>query len=99
VPWIPRPFCPDHPDSEIQWFEASGRGVIYSYTRVEKGEGAFAAATPYVLAYVELDEGPRILTNIVGDNEDVHIGQAVTAVFDQRPANGAILRFRASRAT
>jgi uncharacterized OB-fold protein len=81
-------------DATVQWFEASGRGVVYSFTRVHKGEGAFADVPPYVLAYVELDEGPRVLTNIIGAVDDIHIGQAVEAVFDQRAAAGAILRFR-----
>jgi uncharacterized protein len=49
---------------------------------------------PYVLAYVDLDEGPRVLTNVVGvDVEGVAVGQAVRAVFDPAGDDDAILRF------
>ena len=55
--WIPRPFCPVHMDTTTEWLEVSGRGVVYSYTRVERGNGAFAGCAPYTLEYVELAEG------------------------------------------
>jgi uncharacterized OB-fold protein len=61
----------------------SGRGTIYSFTVIRKGAGPFRDAAPYVLAYVELEEGPRMQTNIVGvDPETVHVGQAVEVVFE-----------------
>lgn len=75
--------------------EASGRGTIYSCTTVRRAPPkAYAEAVPYVLAYVELEEGPRVLTNIQTDDPDsVVIGQAVEAVFD--PAGEVALpRFR-----
>ena len=46
-----------------------------------------------VLAYVDLDDGPRVLTNMVGPSEQVAIGLKVEAVFE-RDLDGAILRFR-----
>ena len=50
---------------------------------------------PYVLAYVELSEGPRMLTNIVGcDPDQVQVGSAVSVVFDGAGDAGAIPRFR-----
>jgi uncharacterized OB-fold protein len=93
--WIPRPYCPVDL-SPTRWVEASGRGVVYSHTTVHKGERSYAKRPPFVLAYVELDEGPRIMTNIVGcDPEAVVVGMPVTAVFD--PVEGgegiAIPRF------
>jgi uncharacterized protein len=65
VIWYPRAFCPECAGLRTEWFEASGRGRIYSYTVNHRGEGAYQGQPPFVLAYVELDEGPRMMTNIV----------------------------------
>jgi uncharacterized OB-fold protein len=98
VIWYPRHLCPACGSSEVSWFEASGRGTVYSYTVVHQGEGAFAAVTPYVIAYVELDEGPRLLTNLLGEPDAWKVGQAVRAVFDGGEGGGPpLLRFEADR--
>ena len=56
---------------------------------------AFRAACPYVLAYVELEEGPRVMTHIVEcEPEDVHVGQSVRADFSPCENGLAVLRFR-----
>ncbi|RHW26355.1 hypothetical protein D0Z08_14905 [Nocardioides immobilis] len=94
TPWMPRPFCSTHPRAVVEWIETGGRATIYSWTTVMKGEGVFKDSSPYVLAVVELEDGPRILTNVVtGDDEHLCIGQPVSAVFDHRAAGGSILRF------
>ena len=60
-----------------------------------RGDGAHRDAGAYVLAYVELEEGPRVLTNVVEcDPGSVAVGQAVRAVFPRTPAGAALLRFR-----
>ncbi|WP_131735472.1 Zn-ribbon domain-containing OB-fold protein [Actinomadura roseirufa] len=83
VIWYPRPFCPDCGGRDITRFTASGEATVYSYTVVRKARGEYRDLTPYVVAYVELAEGPRILTNIIEcDPADVHIGQPVTLLFD-----------------
>ena len=96
VIWYPRALCPACGSQSVTWFEASGTGTVYSCTVTRRGEGGWRDAVPYVLAYVELDEGPRVLTNVVGcDPDEVHIGQAVTAVFERaEEGEGALLRFR-----
>jgi uncharacterized OB-fold protein len=67
---------------------------VYSFTVVRRGDGPYRAVAPYVLAYVELAEGPRVLTNLVDvDVERVEVGQAVRAVFDPAGDADAILRF------
>jgi uncharacterized OB-fold protein len=94
VIWYPRLFCPSCGSQSVSWIDASGRGVVYSYTVTRRGQGAYREAAPYVLAYVELDEGPRVLTNVVGcDPSSVTVGMAVTAVFDQSESGPALLRF------
>ena len=72
-----------------EWFEGSGRGTIYSYTINHRGDGDYRDASPYVLAYVELEEGPRVLTNIVDcDLETIAVGDRVTSVL-LTPAMGS----------
>jgi len=66
VIWYPRTSCPECMSTDVDWFEASGRGTIYSFAIVRRAGGPWRDALPYVLAYVELEEGPRVLTNIVG---------------------------------
>ena len=95
VIWYPRSLCPDCHSTETSWFEASGRGTIYTFTVVRRGQGPWAAAAPYVTGYVTLDEGPTILTNIVGcDPEQVAIGQEVEVVWHDTGEGSALYRFR-----
>lgn len=94
VIWYPREFCPACGSLDVSWFEASGRGSVYSFSIVRKGENMYTAAAPYVLAYVELEEGPRIMTNIVDcEVEEVAIGQAVSVVFHDTGQGQKLPRF------
>jgi uncharacterized OB-fold protein len=68
--FYPRPFCPRCFSSNVEWFTASGRAKLHTYEVVHRAAPAFAADTPYVLAVVELDEGPRMLTNLVNVTPD-----------------------------
>jgi len=93
--WYPRAICPECSSLDTEWVAASGRGRVYSYTVNHRGEGAYADAVPYVLAYVELDEGPRIMTNIVGaDNGDLAVGLPVEVEFHDTGEGSALPRFR-----
>jgi uncharacterized protein len=60
------------------------------------GPGPYTEIEPYVLAYVELDEGVRVLSNItdVADIQALKIGMPVEAVFDREPETAVLLRFR-----
>jgi uncharacterized protein len=92
--WYPRRFCPFCASRSVRWVEVSGRGTVYSFTVIRRGEGPFRAAAPYVLAYVELEEGPRMLTNIVdADVERVAIGDPVHVVFEPTDEGDALPRF------
>jgi uncharacterized OB-fold protein len=98
VIWYPRPFCPACASTRVDWVPASGRGTVYSFTINRRGVAdlpAYRDAGTYVLAYVELDEGPRVMTNIVDcDPESVRIGQKVEAVFHDTGEGTALLRFK-----
>jgi uncharacterized OB-fold protein len=91
----PRAICVACASSEIEHFAASGRGSVYSYTVVHQNQiPPFSACTPYVVAEVELEEGPRLLTNIVGcEPARVAIGLAVQADFVST-GEFAVPRFR-----
>lgn len=81
--WYPRSFCPFCHSGDLDWRESSGSGAIYSFTVVERAGGPWEAALPYVVAYVELDEGPRLLTNIVDcDPTALTVGQRVSVTFE-----------------
>ena len=100
VIWYPRPFCPECASTNIDWVQASGRGSVYSYTINRRGQAdlsEYRNAGVYVLAYVELEEGPRVLTNIVDcDPDSVYIGQSVEVVFHDTGQGTALPRFRPS---
>jgi uncharacterized protein len=93
--WYPRAICPACSSLRTEWLEVSGRGSIYSYTVNNRGEGAYLGAPPFVLAYVELDEGLRMMTNIVdADPADLAVGLAVEVVFHDTGDGAALPRFR-----
>ena len=80
--WYPRPFCPHCSSDDTDWEPASGGGTIYSFTVTRR-----AGPVPYVLAYVTLDEGVTMMTNIVDcDLDSIKIGQPVRLVF--KPSEG-----------
>lgn len=94
VVWYPRQFCPVCHTMGVSWFEASGKGAIYSFTVVRQAHGEWKPFVPYVIAYVELDEGPRVLTNIIDcDPETVAIGDPVELLVDRSPAGAGLYRF------
>jgi uncharacterized OB-fold protein len=96
--WYPRALCPRCHSLDTGWVEASGRGTVYSYTVVRKPAGAYAGGGPYALAFVELAEGPRIMTNVV-PIEGLAIGAPVRVVFDDTAGGTALPRFRMTAAT
>lgn len=64
--FFPRPFCPNCSSKDVAWFTASGRGTLYSYVINYRPAYGFQDYVPYVIAVVQLDEGPRMMTNIIG---------------------------------
>ncbi len=80
----------------IEHFVASGRGIVHTFTVTNQNQApGFREALPYVLAYVELEEGPRLLTNVVGcEPETVSIGMPVAVEFVDTEGGLAVPRFR-----
>lgn len=99
--WYPRRWCPTCGSDHVTWTTLTGRGAVYARTILHRSMGPWGEAVPFVVAYVELAEGPRVLTNVVTDDPGtVEVGTAVEAVFvpvdEPRPGSPAthLLRFR-----
>ena len=77
VHFQPRSICPFCFSDDTEYFDATGTGVIYSFSVMRR------AARPYALAYVTLDEGPTMMTNIAAPNlDELRIGQRVRVAFE-----------------
>ncbi len=79
--FYPRPFCLACEATELSWVEAKGTGSIYSLTTVRLPVTE-ELPPPYLLALVDLDEGPRLLTNI--EAETAAIGDKVSVAWRER---------------
>jgi uncharacterized OB-fold protein len=81
--WYPRGACPRCMGLDIEWQPSPGRGVVYTFSVVRRAAGEWSEATPYVLAYVTLDEGVTLVANIVDcAMADVEVGLPVVALFE-----------------
>ena len=78
-----RPFCLACQADELEWVRAAGTGTIYTMTTVRR-QVLPDFPVPYLIAIIELDEGPRLLTTIVGDR--CAIGDRVRVVWKDRSA-------------
>ena len=85
--WYPRIVCPLCGSQRLEWQQASGRATLYAFSPARRAD------PPYILAYVTLEEGPTLMTNIVDARyEDLRIGQAVSLRF-QPAAEGRMMPF------
>ena len=94
--WYPRAQCPRCMSSSLTWQRLSGLGKVYSFTVNRRGQGAYRGSPPFVIAYVELDEGPRVMCHVVGvDVDTVRIGDRVRQARPQdgEPGGRDLLRF------
>jgi uncharacterized protein len=86
--YYPRTICPFCHSDRTQWQAVSGKGSIYSFSVMRR------AAEPFAIAYVTLEEGPRVLTNIVDCAfDDIKIGEPVTLVWKQSEGGPAVPMF------
>ncbi|MGQ9479439.1 MAG: Zn-ribbon domain-containing OB-fold protein [Thermoproteota archaeon] len=93
----PRKVCPRcRRKGKTREIEFSGRGKVYSYTVIHVGSKTFEKYTPYVVALIQLEEGPRIISQIIDCKpEDVYIGMEVEACFRKlfEQENGGIISY------
>ncbi|MCX5265243.1 Zn-ribbon domain-containing OB-fold protein [Streptomyces sp. NBC_00199] len=77
----PREFCPHCWSEDVTWEDASGRATLYTWSVVHRNDlPPFGERTPYVAAMVDLAEGPRMSTELVGGSEPC-AGMALTVAF------------------
>jgi uncharacterized OB-fold protein len=92
--YYPRPLCPRCFSDRLEWKKCSGRGMVHSYTVARYSPAPAFTEIPFVLAIVELEEGPRITTNIVAPPDEVRIGMAVSAIFDDVTPECTLVKFK-----
>jgi hypothetical protein len=96
----PRPSCGECGSENLEWTNLSGRGRVYSFTVIRQIVGGPAAKTferdiPYVVALVDLDQGPRLTSNIIGCPVDaVTIDMPVEVFFEQASAEVWLPKFK-----
>jgi uncharacterized protein len=91
-----RPRCVSCFSAELEWARASGRGTLYSFALMHQVyDPAFADEVPYNIAVVELDEGVRMTTNVVGcAHDELSIGMPLEVTFEHVSEEVAIPKFR-----
>ena len=88
IVFYPRQHCPACLSQDLDWKLSKGEGEIYTYSVVRQNRmPGFADLGAYSVAYVDLDEGFRVLSSIVGVDDpttDIHIGQRVAVEFEEQ---------------
>ena len=93
--FYPRLLCAACGSRALGWAKAGGRGTVRTFTIIRRAvSAAFEPDAPYVVALVELEEGPTLMSNIVGcDPASVAIGQSVRITFEMRADGVAVPQF------
>jgi uncharacterized OB-fold protein len=92
----PRPFCPRCGSDDVSWEQASGEATLYTWSVVHQNDmPPFRDKVPYVAAMVDLAEGPRMMTNVVGvDPARLRVGMALRVDFEELDEGFKIPVFR-----
>jgi len=96
VTFPPTVACPSCSGRDFAWTELSGRGTVYSFTVYHRVyHPAFKDKVPYVVAVIALEEGPRIISNVVGIAvDDVRCEMPVTVLYEEARDGYLIPKFR-----
>ncbi|MGI8549900.1 MAG: Zn-ribbon domain-containing OB-fold protein [Dehalococcoidia bacterium] len=100
--FYPRPFCPTCFSWDVEWFTATGKAKLHTYEIVHRAPAAFRDMAPYVLAVVELEEGPRMMTNLVDiepDPSQLPIDMPLEIVYDDVSESVTLPKFRPATAS
>ncbi|HEY90354.1 MAG TPA: Zn-ribbon domain-containing OB-fold protein [Dehalococcoidia bacterium] len=92
----PGNICPGCASEDTEWVKVSGRGTIFTWNVFHKVyHPAFAQDVPYAIVAVELEEGPRVTSNLVDCRlEDIRIGMPVEVVFEDITEEISLPKFR-----
>ena len=96
VHFYPRPFCPTCWSEDGEWLEVSGRATLYTWSEVFMNDlPPFKERLPYIAAVVDLDEGPRMMTELVDcDAAQLSVGMPVTVSFRKETDDVTVPVFR-----
>ena len=98
VHWYPMPICPHCQGTDIAWQPVTGRGEIFSFTRVHHAfDKSRRDALPYVVALIVFEDAPGVqfITNLIGSpQQDIAIGRPVEAVFPASDGTSPPVLFR-----
>ncbi len=84
VVFYPRRHCNACLSTDLEWLQASGSGTVYTFSVVRQSyHPFFRALVPYAVGWIDLDEGPRLMSNVMGDPDTLRIGQRVTVRWEQ----------------
>lgn len=95
--FYPRAWCIHCGKRELEWIKASGTGTVYSFVVIRQVVGnapAFQEEIPFVLAEVDLDEGPRVYGRLAVKPEDAKVGMKVAVAFDDVTPEISLPKFR-----
>lgn len=94
--WPVNSRCPTCLSDDLTWVQASGRGVLYSFVLMHQVfHPGFASEVPYNIAEVDLEEGVRMVSNIVGcSNADLCIGMPLAVTFEDINAEISLPKFK-----
>ena len=93
--WPPASHCPRCLSGKHTWAKLSGRGKVYSWIVVHKSQHPAFWGDPFNVAIVELDEGPRLHSNVIDvDPAQLAIGLPVEVVFEKQDAEISLPKFR-----
>ena len=98
--FYPRPVCPACGSARVEWFTASGRATLYSYVINHRPAPGFENDGPYAIAVVQLEEGPRMMTNITGcpqTPEALQLDMPVEVAFEKLDDEITLPLFRPAR--
>lgn len=90
------PLCTECLSESLEWVKASGRGTLFTFGIMhQRYHPGFFGETPYNVAVVELDEGPRLNTNIIGaPNSALKVGMRVVVTFEKLTDEVSVPKFK-----
>ena len=95
--WYPRAACPHCLQERWEWSPVSGRGRLHTFTIVRQPQNpAFAEDVPYAYAIVQLEEGVRLISNMVDCElpDGIHVDMAVEAVYEDITDDWTLVKFK-----
>ena len=95
--FYPRAVSPgDDMTDDIEWVESEGKGKIWTFSIHHMGPSkAYKGEPPYVVALIEMDEGVKMMSNVIDvDVKDVHIGMEVEVIFDDVTEEVTLPKFK-----